>query len=338
SCAVFWGRVAMSDLIERYIHQVVAYLPPNERAEIDAELRSLIQDQLEDRFESPSEGDVATILAEMGRPHEMAISYSSERYLVGPALYPYLIMVLWRVVLLAPAVVIFLNIFGAVTAEVSLDFTTLIVQTLISAVEVTLILAALTVFIFAIVERANLEGELETEPFDPQKLPEVNDPRTVDRAEAIFGIALGTLFVLALLYFFQVGGLTLRFDLNNPGEVIPVSRSWLLVLAILGIGMIIVEIIGLRRNHWDVPTWLLETVLELVALFGMYFTIYKPLLEQLLISNPSLADMPLVPQAAEIIVLISAIPTLIGRGNTLVRLWEIRKRNPLLATEGSLME
>lgn len=328
----------MNDLIERYIHQVVAYLPPHERAEIEAELRSLIQDQMDDRFQQPSDADIAAVLAEMGSPHEMAASYSSDRYLVGPAYYPYLTMVLWRIALLVPAVVIFLNIFGAVTAEAPLDFTALLVQTVISAVEVTLILAALTVFIFAIVERANLEGELETEPFDPQKLPEVNDPRTVDRAEGIFGIAFGTVFVLALLYFLQVGGLTLRFDLNNPGEVIPVSRPWLLALVFLGIGMIVIQIIGLRRNRWDVPTWLLETVLELVALFGMYFAIYRPLLEQLLISNPSLAEIPLVPQAAEVIVILSAIPILIGRGNTLLRLWGIRNRTSLLVPEGSQRE
>ena len=82
----------MSELIERYVHQVGRYLPSKERAEIQAELRSQIQDQLEDRYEgAPTQTDVAAVLKELGDPRRMAASYGGEQYLVGPDLYPCLL-------------------------------------------------------------------------------------------------------------------------------------------------------------------------------------------------------------------------------------------------------
>ena len=48
----------MTELIERYVHQVGRYLPPKERAEIEAELRSQIQDQLDDRYAGSPTPDV----------------------------------------------------------------------------------------------------------------------------------------------------------------------------------------------------------------------------------------------------------------------------------------
>jgi len=66
----------MSDLIERYIHQVVRNLPPRERAEIAAELRSSIQDQLDDRYgAAPSDEEIVAVLLDFGNPHELAESY-----------------------------------------------------------------------------------------------------------------------------------------------------------------------------------------------------------------------------------------------------------------------
>ena len=49
----------MNDLVERYVNQVGRYLPGGERKEIQNELRSLIRDQLDDRYKaSPTEDDV----------------------------------------------------------------------------------------------------------------------------------------------------------------------------------------------------------------------------------------------------------------------------------------
>ena len=57
----------MSDLVERYVHQVGRHVPQKERAEIQAELRSQILDQLDDRYEgAPTADNVADVLRELG--------------------------------------------------------------------------------------------------------------------------------------------------------------------------------------------------------------------------------------------------------------------------------
>ncbi|KAB2859741.1 MAG: hypothetical protein F9K46_10945, partial [Anaerolineae bacterium] len=99
------------ELVERYVHQVGRYLSQKERAEIEAELRSMIQDQLDDRFEgAPSPADVASVLSELGDPRQMAASYGSQQYLVGPDLYPSMMRVLRLGWVRVPMVVVVLNI------------------------------------------------------------------------------------------------------------------------------------------------------------------------------------------------------------------------------------
>ena len=138
----------MTDLVERYVHQVGRYLPPNERAEIEAELRSQIQDQLEDRYAgSPSPEDVASVLAEFGHPYKLAISYSNEKYLVGPTLYPYMMLVLRHVLLLVPAMVVFLNLFGALISPQQNSLFGWLIEAGIAAVQATLMFSAVLVTI-----------------------------------------------------------------------------------------------------------------------------------------------------------------------------------------------
>ena len=87
----------MTDLVERYVYKVGSYLPESEREEVQNELRSLIQDQLDDRFKgAPTQDDVVELLKEFGDPRQMAASYGREQYLIGPDLYPTMMYVLQR--------------------------------------------------------------------------------------------------------------------------------------------------------------------------------------------------------------------------------------------------
>jgi hypothetical protein len=309
----------MNEWVERYVHQVGRYLPPNERAEIEAELRSQIQDQLDDRYEgAPSEEEVAAVLAEFGDPRQMAVSYSSDKYLVGPALYPFMMMVLRYGWLIVPSVMIFLSIFGALTSPPENPLLGFIVEPLIAALQATLIFSAVVVLFFAILQHSGDKFDKEKEPFNPMNLPKVDDPASVDRFEGAFGIAFGTIVMLMLLYFLNVGGLTLRFNLNDPGEVIPSPALWILLLIMAGCAMLILEALVLRRNRWSVGLWLTETVLEVFGMICMYFAVLKPIFEHIVTTNPSLS---FIDSAPELIAIGYAVITLIGRGSRLVKLW-----------------
>lgn len=318
----------MSNLVERYVQEVGRYLPPKERAEIEAELRSMIQDQLDDRYVgTPSEAEVAAVLTELGDPRLMAVSYSSDKYLVGPAHYPFMMMVLRYGWLIVPAVVVFLHIFGALISPEPTDLVNVVIETVVAALQTTLIFSAVVILFFAILQHAGIKPKKKAPSFNPLELPEVDDPTLVDRFESVFGIAFGIFIIPIFVYFLYVGGLTLRFNLSDPGEVIPVPSLWLTIFISIGISIIILRLILLRRNRWSISLWLTETLLEAVGVVSMYFVVYKPIIERILVAVPTLANVPFSDKAAEIIAIASAISTLATKGNKLIKLWNYRSHN-----------
>ena len=62
------------DIIDRYIYDVVRRLPPNQRQDIERELRSLIEDMLES---GPENRNVEDVLKELGNPLDLARQYLS---------------------------------------------------------------------------------------------------------------------------------------------------------------------------------------------------------------------------------------------------------------------
>ncbi len=315
----------MAELIERYVHQVGRYLPEKERAEIEAELRSQIEDQLEDRSPgTPTQADVLAVLAELGDPRRMAVSYSGEQYLVGPNLYPFMMLVLRYGWVLVPAVVVVLNLVSALITPEERTLIGLLVGTVFSVLQSVFVFSAVVVLIFAIVERAGIEMQVKAQPFDPLELPPVDDPSAVDRLEAAFGVAIGTFVALVGVYFLQVGGLTLRFNLSDPGEVIPVPTAWLAVTVAATLGMVILHLWALRRNCWGLGTWLAQSALELAGAVSLYFVLFKPVMDRLVAADPDIGATPLLGTGAEIITLVIVAITLASDGFKLLRLWRQR--------------
>ncbi len=315
----------MTNLIDRYVHQVGEYVPPKEREEIEAELRSQIQDQLDDRYPgTPTQAEIASVLAELGDPRLMAVRYGGEQYLVGPDLYPFMMMVLRYGWLLVPTIAVVLSIIGVVSSEQPKSVIDMFLETLAGALQATFMFSAVVVLIFAIIQRSGVElDEIETK-FDPLELPEVDDPKAVDRFEFAFELAFGTLVVLVMLYFLHVGGLTLRFNLSDPGDVIPIPPNWTILLIISSTTLLGLRVLVLRRKRWNVGLWLTETVVEMFAMVCAYFVVSKPFVEHILVTVPQVADIAVVRQLPEIILISSVVISLVSRGVKLVKLWNYR--------------
>lgn len=312
----------MTDLVDRYVHQVGRNLPPRQRRDIEAELRSQIQDQLDDRYGGEhTPNDIATVLRELGEPRALAARYAEDRYLVGPAFYPTMMTVLQYGWAILPPVVFFLSIFGALTAPEPVDMLRALLDAVLSAVQAGVLLSGAVVLVFAMIERVAHAQRLPPAPFDPLALPHVDDPAAVARFEVAFGIALGTAFTLVLAYFLAVGGLTLRLNLNDPGDVIPFPPVWGVLLLLNGIAMIVLHVVVLRRNRWDYRVWALETTMEVFGSICLYFVVYMPLFDRLAAANPDIATAPVLNALPELIVVAGAVLTLISRGSKLVALW-----------------
>ena len=314
----------MSELIERYVHQVGRYLPGKERDEIQAELRSQIQDQLEDRYEgAPTQADVAAVLKELGDPRRMAASYGGEQYLIGPDLYPVMMMVLRRGWVIVPPVAILVRLLAVLFGDESSNLIDLLLETAAGAFQATAIFTGIVVIIFAILQHSGEDLDEITgndKGFDPLALPEVDDPAEVDRFESIFGMAFGTFALLVMLYFLRVGGLTLRFSLSDPGEVIPVPIPWLVALIAIGATQMVLQLVALLRGRWGVALWLVNVALDIVGAVALYFVLWLPLADRLYAAVPALTGVPLIGRGAEAILVISIIIPVIEGITKLVKI------------------
>ena len=314
----------MSELIERYVHQVGRYLPNKERAEIQAELRSQIQDQLDDRYEgTPTQADVVAVLKELGDPRRMAASYGGQQYLVGPDLYPIMMMVLRRGWVLVPPIAILVHVLAALFGDETGNMVGLLVEAGLGAAQATFIFTGIVVIIFAILQHSGEDLDEITgndKGFDPLALPEVDVASEVDRVEATFGIAFGTFTVLAMLYFLRVGGLTWQFNLGEPVNVIPVPVPWLVALIAIVAGLVVLQLVALLRGRWTVPTWLVNTLLQIIGAVALYFVLWLPLAGQLYAAVPALAEVPLIGRGAEVVLVISIISTVIEGITKLIKM------------------
>jgi hypothetical protein len=316
----------MHEMIERYVHQVGLYVRQKERAEIEAELRSQIQDQIDDRFEGPpTTADIAAILKQLGDPRTMAASYSGDQVLVGPELYPFMMTVLRIGVPLMPAAVVIANVVGAALSTETVDWFSLLISSLFAAVQAALIFFAAVVLIFAILQRSGAEVRAKAKAdFDPYALPSIDDPSGVDRLESGIGIAIGTLVSIAIVYFLQVGGLTLRFNVTDPGDVLPVPTGWLLTLLISVVSNVALNLWALVRQRWTFVTWLAQSLVEFVGAIALYFAIYTPVAERIIATSPELAERLPIAELPWIITLFAVLTIVLMNGVRLIRLWQRR--------------
>ena len=314
----------MSELIERYVHQVGRYLPNKERAEIQAELRSQIQDQLDDRYGgAPTETDVAAVLKELGDPRRIAASYGGEQYLVGPDLYPVMMMVLRRGWAIVPPVAILVHVLAALLGDETGNFINLLLEAAAGAFQATAIFTGIVVLIFAILQHSGEDLDEITgndKGFDPLALPEVNDPAEVDRFESILSMAFGVFALMVMIYFLRVGGLTLQFNLGEPVDVIPVPIPWLVGLIAIGATQMVLQLVALLRGRWSVALWLVNVALDIIGAVALYFVLWLPLAERVYAAVPSLASVPLIGRGAEAILVLSLIAALIEGVTKLVKM------------------
>lgn len=245
--------------VERYIYAVTRMLPEEQRADIEKELRSLIEDMLSDRSvdREVADQDIEAVLIELGDPAGLAQQYrTKKRYLIGPENYDTYFFVL-KIVIAAVA-------FGITLAMVIGYFITppqSIVEVvgdyfggLISALFqgfawVTIIFGIFEYFDVAIGK------EFKEKKWSPAELPSLPvKEKIIKPSEAIFGIVIA---VLAVILFNTADHLIAIYIISDeaPTQVIPIFnqvtfRSVLFLLNImLAIG-ITKELIKLAVGKW----------------------------------------------------------------------------------------
>ncbi len=269
------------ELINRYVYAVTQKLPEQQRAEIDKELRGLIEDMLEERTQGgrPSPQEVEAVLAELGNPSEMADRYrGSKRYLIGPGLFPGYISVLrivWAAIGIALGVMFVI--------EAVMDPTNLLDHFVDSLIAIIMGLTqgfAWVTVIFGVLEYTGAQktsGKKAEQAWKPSELPQLPDDRKrISASEPVASIVLSVLFVVLFSYSIELLGVW-RFG-GGERTVIPffnpeVFNKFLPYIWVLLAVSVLKDIMKLNASRWTLRLVSMEiavTVLYLILAFFMF--------------------------------------------------------------------
>lgn len=254
----------------RYVYAVTQKLPYKQRADIEQELRSLIEDMTEERVARGETGEQALekVLLELGPPHAMAAKYRGERRsLIGPELFDAYMSVL-KIVLISAAfgMTVVFGIRFAVEPSGVLD---LFVDYLLTLFSVEVQSFAWVTVVFAIIEYAGVKiPDVRTDaqtPWKPSSLPPVPPPKAVIRpGEPIASIILIIFFTVLITYSIEWLGVY-SVGRSNGLAVVPFLNEdafrayvpWIWLLAVAGIGKNVLRFIFRR---WTAPLLAYEYV------------------------------------------------------------------------------
>lgn len=257
------------DLINRYAHEVGQYLPHRMRADVEAELRSLLADSVEARARAqgvPAGDDLAgAVLREFGTPKEVAARYAQEpQYLIGPRLYPVYVVAVKVMLPVLAALIVALAVAGRFQDPGEQPSLAVLVRATGKFLWSALVNLGIMTLVFALVERAMRKSEAASAGFDPAKLPPVDDPDRISYFGRIF--ALYMIAVLALAFNVFPGWVAIFVFHGNEGTVyglltpefnryLPLLNAWWFLAAVL-------NLVVLRQGRWTRPTRWADFALE----------------------------------------------------------------------------
>lgn len=279
------------ETIERYIFAVTRRLPEKTRADVELELRGLIEDLLEERVQGKAilEGDVDSVLMELGDPEALAKGYGGKpRYLIGPRLFDSYLKVLKTV---GSVVLTLVGIGVVVKAFVAPQgIVTFIAKSLGSLFDVAFQVFVWVTLSFAAAEYFGQEDDLGKgeKEWTPALLPEIPDRRRqISIRDPLMGIGLSILFLAMYLMpqrfsIIQVTGVeTTIIPIVN---VEAVSRFLPLFLGFVGVS-IFKEGWKLVKRMWSGELAVVSLICNGIAIVLAYLLFSNPAFW-----NPSFVD------------------------------------------------
>lgn len=291
-------------LIDRYVAEVGRRLPlVTGRGDIEKELRSTLQDMLEDRARKAGrpadEAMEVELLKEYGAPIRVAATYNPHPYLIGPGMFPFFVMVL-KIALSIQAIVLLVLLAVQVVTQSPItvaDFFGAIGHGLAGIFSSTISAFGTIVLVFAVLERfapqaaeARIEEEMEWDPASLMKEPEPGDMKPWEPIVSII-----FLFIVLSIFNFNPQLIGLYSPKGETWTVIPLLTDaffrWLPLMNIAWIAEIILNGMLLRTGRWFTS----------IRLFSIGIKAFQIVILSLLISGPSiLAITPASLQASEI--------------------------------------
>lgn len=274
------------NLIERYVSEIGKKLPRKSRADIETEIRSTLEDMLEERAARagrPADDEmVKELLKEYGAPGKVAASYLPTRYLIGPKLFPifWLVFKIIFIVLTVLAVIGFGVRYGMSDLTMQ-SFGGLLGKSMLEYVGGMIAAFGNLALVFALIERfvpqSEYDKELE-ENWNPNELTKEPDPDEIRPWEPVVTIVFIALGLVLLNFYPQVLGIYI-FS-GDVSVFLPALSDaffrmllWINVTWIAGIGL---NIWLLREGRWTLPGRWFEIALKVAGVVIAYLLLQGP--------------------------------------------------------------
>lgn len=242
-------------LIDRYVAEVGRYLPEKDRSDIENEIRTMVDDMIEERGRSAAENEkvVAETLEQIGDPKLLAAKYAPpKRYLIGPEWYEGYIIVLQRILFMALPIVAVVT-FVLALSNSPLDFIGAVGDAVGSAFSVGTQILFWVTLVFVLLDRSGEKPDDLPKPGSRQwtvnHLPAVPSRRQISVAETVMNIA-----VLLFLLIWIALPTTLDLLRGTPASVQFLHPNlwsfWLPILFVLMALTLIHEVFKLRIGNW----------------------------------------------------------------------------------------
>jgi hypothetical protein len=310
-------------LINRYVNEVGKNLPLLKgREDIEKELRSTLEDMLEERAQKAGrpadEAMEIELLKEYGSPQKVAMSYNPQPYLIGPRIFPTFLFVLKIVIPIVVIVLLVLTGIRAVTDSpfMGADFVKIIGNGLAGIVSAAITAAGYIVVIFAILERVLPDSEIDDlrtdTDWNPAELANEPDPDSVKRGDLIAEIAF-TFVGLAILNLYpEILGMS--FFSDGDFFFVPMFSDIFLKfipwINAVFLAEIVLDIFLLRNAVWTTTTRAAKVIIEGASLaLAIVFVRTTDLIG---FTAESFANSPFTPEQAEKFVNIANISITIG--------------------------
>jgi len=252
------------NLIDRYVLAIGKHLPRKSRLDIETELRSTLEDMLDDRNQQTGrpadETLLAEILQEYGAPRTVAESYQTHPYLIGTSIFPMYTRVL-KIVF--SAVALGLSIATIVSLIDSNMASTEILGTLgkfaASLANALVITFGNVTLIFAILERVLPTSEYaDTREWTPADLTQEPDPSQAKIGEIIASIVFTVVGLIILNFYPNILGIWF-LENGEWRQFVALSEaffSYVPWINLAGILTIALNVIVLRKGAWqEITRW-----------------------------------------------------------------------------------
>ena len=268
------------NLIDKYITEIGKHLPRKQRTDIEAEIRSTLEDMLDERKQGDGPADEATVLQllkEYGAPREVAATYQTHQhqYLIGPRLFP----IFERVVRIVLAIVVGASLIGlgvglAKTGFTGPEFVSTLGEWFGGLISGLIAAFGNIALVFAIIERTRAakefqkEFEKESRDWNPEELKSEPDPDKVDLADHIATLIFTILGLVVLNLYPNL--IAIRFMSDGNLVALPVLTraffSFLPWINIMGLVQIVFSGFMLGQRNWSPATRVSGIVIDIAQM------------------------------------------------------------------------